>query len=116
MRGSCHASARLACGLSAGAGKLVGATARGASDGSWLTKLFHGRRAFAPARADDRDGQILSRLRYGQLDADWEAEHSGRFSRGGGPVRIVTADGRLAALWWPWPESEHQRRLRVFQL
>lgn len=89
----------------------------GASDGSWLTKLVPMADALShlPALTIE-DGQVLSRLRYGQLDADWEAEHSGRFSRGGGPVRIVTADGRLAALWWPWPESEHQRRLRVFQL
>lgn len=85
-----------------------------ASDGSWSAKLVSMSVALSHLSAlTIEDERVLNRLRFGQLDAAWEAEHSARFSELLEPVRILTADNRLAALWWPGPAR--QRRLRLFQ-
>ena len=59
------------------------------------------------------DEEMIARLRNGQLDALWESEQRKSFPGYDGPVRIVTRDNSLAALWWPL--DAHRRRLRVFQ-
>jgi tRNA U55 pseudouridine synthase TruB len=61
--------------------------------------------------AEDR---VLNRLRYGQLDSRWVEAHAGSFADYSGPVRIVTEENRLAALWWPNSAGSGSRRLRVF--
>lgn len=62
-----------------------------------------------------RDEQILHRLRFGHIDPTWEMEHRGCFSDEDVPVRLVTDQDRLAALWWPHPRAGQHRRLRLFQ-
>jgi tRNA pseudouridine55 synthase len=88
----------------------------GVSDGFWLEKLvsMSGALSHLPALTIE-DERILGRLRFGQLDAAWETEHAGLFPERREPVRIVTADDRLAALWWPHPGPAQHRRLRLFQ-
>lgn len=71
--------------------------------------------------------EAVKRLHNGYLDPLWEAEHQADFPAWKDPVRLVTKDGRLLALWWPRPhrtETEETspdssqegsvRRLRVF--
>ena len=60
------------------------------------------------------DAGTIRRIRDGQMSREWEVAHREKFSGSGMPVRILGADGRLAALWWPFSETPSQRRLRVF--
>lgn len=60
------------------------------------------------------DAGIVKRIRDGQMSRDWEIAHRERFSGSGTPVRVLDAAERLVALWWPFPETPSQRRLRVF--
>jgi len=57
---------------------------------------------------------LLSRLRNGQLDPEWEKKQREYFCARTDAVRIVTGTNRLAALWWPNSAHGGSRRLRVF--
>lgn len=59
------------------------------------------------------DGTVLKRVQDGQISPGWEAVQKERFSGCNSPVRILGKDDRLVALWWPFPETPSQRRLRV---
>jgi tRNA pseudouridine55 synthase len=60
------------------------------------------------------DRTVLKRMQDGQISREWEAAHKERFSGYGKPVRLLDKDDRLVALWWPFPETPSQRRMRVF--
>lgn len=60
------------------------------------------------------DGTVLKRMQDGQISREWEAAHRERFSGYEKPVRLLDKGDRLVALWWPFPETPSQRRMRVF--
>ncbi len=62
-----------------------------------------------------RSEESLERLRFGHLDPIWEIEHRDDFADKTVPVRLVTGENRLAALWWPHSQAGQQRRLRLFR-
>jgi len=82
----------------------------------WRSKLVSMSDALVhlPAVVVEDEG-TLRRLQDGHPDPVWEAEYREQFPERKDPVRIVTGDNNLAALWWPHPEAEQRRRLRVFQ-
>ena len=86
-----------------------------AEKGTWTERLISLNEAlgrFEEIRIGDE--AMLRRLMKGTLDPQWESEHRERFPRNGGPVRLVSGDGRLIALWRPHGEADGQRRLRLF--
>jgi len=87
--------------------------------GNWPGLLISMNEALADLPAVLIEEEAAGRLRNGYLDAQWKAVHSGTFSDRGGPVRLVTSDGLLLALWWPEActeagGAEHSRSIRVF--
>ncbi len=60
------------------------------------------------------DGDVLKRLRHGNLAHDWEREHRAAFPDYRSAVRLVAPGNHLVALWWPRPETGDGRRLRLF--
>lgn len=89
------------------------------SNPGWQQHLISLQEALAhlPAIRVD-DAKVVQRLHNGQLDSAWEADHRQRLLSPRNPVRIVTGDNRLLALWWPRHRREEpgqRRQLRVFQ-
>ena len=60
------------------------------------------------------DETVLRRLSDGHLDPGWEARNRERLAQQSDPVRIVSGENHLLALWWPQPEAGKRRRLRRF--
>jgi tRNA pseudouridine55 synthase len=61
------------------------------------------------------DERILNGLRNGQMDPSLEAECRDRSQGMEGPLRLVSGEDDLVALWWHRSGPEGQRRLRVLQ-
>lgn len=62
-----------------------------------------------------RDEKMIHGLRNGQMDPSLEAACLYRSQGTEGPLRLVSGEDELLALWWPRSEPEGQRRLRVLQ-
>jgi tRNA pseudouridine55 synthase len=62
-----------------------------------------------------RDERMLHGLRNGQVDPSLEAECRDRSQGMDGPLRLVSGEDELVALWWHGSGPEGQRRLRVLQ-
>ncbi len=85
------------------------------SDDRWTARLISLNRALEHlAGVVLEDPHLLRRLQNGQLDLDWEVQQRKRYPDSQDPVRLLTPDQKLLALWWPRPQAG-QRRLRVFQ-
>lgn len=61
-----------------------------------------------------RDEIVLKRLMAGHLDTAWQRRYQDNVVPHPDPVRLVSEDHRLIALWWPYPEPDQRHRLRVF--
>jgi tRNA pseudouridine55 synthase len=89
-----------------------------ASDRRWLSRLItmNGALAHLPV-IQVNDAQLLRALCQGKIDSDWEHQHLYPLDPESGPVRIVSAEDRLVALWRNIKQQRDgraQRRLRVF--
>jgi len=65
-----------------------------------------------------QDETILKNLHNGHLDPEWKAGNRDQLAQTHGPVRLLTAENHLVALWWPecrQNEGNRQRMLRVFK-
>lgn len=83
-------------------------------DNLWTEKLISMDEALPHLR-----GMVLTRhkwvkqVRNGTLDPDWEREYRQNFMDTGAPVKLLTPERDLVALWWPHADGRQQRRLRV---
>jgi tRNA pseudouridine55 synthase len=84
-------------------------------DGLWTEKLvpLHEALAHLPS-VHLADGDLLGRLRNGDLDRGWQMDQMASLPEGHGPVCILTPGMQLAALWWPRSAEGAGRCLRVF--
>jgi tRNA U55 pseudouridine synthase TruB len=88
------------------------------NSGRWLENLISMDEALAhlPSLVMYDEG-LLRRLLHGQLEPDWEARTSQDFPDPNLPVRILSPQNRLVALWWPQSHADEpgkSHRLRVF--
>lgn len=83
-------------------------------DGEWAEKMVPLHQALAHLPAVIMEEALLKRLRNGDLDRNWESEHRVTLPMSEAPVRVLTLQKQLAALWWPRASDASGRRLRVF--
>jgi len=90
-----------------------------AKNGKWKTNLISMNDALAHLpEVLIQDETILKNLHNGHLDPEWKAGNRDQLAQTHGPVRLLTAENHLVALWWPecrQNEGNRQRMLRVFK-
>ena len=86
----------------------------GKENNRWLEKLLSINEALVhlPAVVVEDEGMVR-RLHNGCLDPAWEGHYRAHFPDRTEPVRLLTRQERLIALWWPQPQAAQGRRLRV---
>lgn len=84
-------------------------------EGAWAERVVSLEEALAHLpRVCLEDGELLRRLKNGDLDRVWQREQMSRLPAGRSPVCVLTPRMQLAALWWPDTGAGGGRRLRVF--
>jgi len=90
-----------------------------AKTGFWRTRLLSINEALAhlPAIVID-DPKSVKGIYNGRLEPEWELNNRTKIPDEKGPIRLLTQEGHLLALWWPESRldaSEKKRCLRVFK-